>query len=399
MSNTNPTALNEAIAAARAGRRDEAARMLRDLVGREPFNADAWVWLAGVTSDFREQRRALEQALTIAPDNQRAQQGLNWLKQAHPEVFDGPTLTRPRSERATPSYEQRAAPQAYETVISPPEQQGGARMYETTAPSPPPARNLEATQPMEPQFAPPPARSTFDAPTQPLPVQSGPPPAPQKQGGPEPFFAPPQQTDRMPVFNNTAQPGVYQPAPPIDASRTDRMAAPPPPPATPAVERGAVARRDNRGNLSRWLLVIIWALGLGASATMAALFILDPSNFAPLVRAVTTLSGFNLELGNVSLIAFITTIALIALAVIDLIMLIGLIMRGRWAWVINLLFALLITAGTIAGLVGLSFVIPLETLLTSPLNIGLVVFTLIYLILSFTSRRAFFRRRVENYGR
>lgn len=402
--NTNPT-LNDAIAAARAGRRDDAARILRQVVANEPFNAEAWVWLGGVTSDVREQRRALEQALAIDPGNQRAQQGLGWLRHSQPEVFEGgatgATVTRPRSERSTPNYEQSVATRgagtdAGKTVVftdEPRTENRGAAIY----PAPPEA------QPR-----------VYDAPTQAMPAappyvqQPAPqyPPAPQYTPRQAPQAAPPQypqqpaSTDRMAAAPGSApyqdaQRG-YVPQPYSDAGHTDRMAAVPPPVAT---HDHHAAHYDNKGNLSRWLLVLIWLFGFGAVATLAAAIIVDPNRFEPTLRPFLSAFGLQLVQSDLRTTGFITTLALIALAVYDFIIALGLMFRGRWAWVFNLLTALLVTAGLI-GLIVVYALVTLPALGFQPTSLalfllaGLIIFTLIYLILSFASRRAFFRRRV-----
>lgn len=363
MSNNTDSSFADAVAAARAGRRDDAARLLRQVVSADPFNVDAWLWLGGVAPEPREQRSALEQALTIAPNNQRAQQGLAWLRQSQPELFTeastGATVALPRTERSTPSYQQAA--------VSSPADEHRAAIYPATS--------------QEPLLANDAATQAFAVPTR-EPARAA-------------VAAAPSQTDRMSTLPG---PSYQQPtrAPQLDTvSTTDRMAVVPP----PAVASEPVERYDRRGGLSRWLLVLIWAFSFGAVATVAALIIVQPNRFEPLVQPLLNQFGLRLVPEDVQTTAYVTALLLVAVAVIDAIVTLGLLMRGRWAWVVNLLVALLVTGGTIALLTTAYLVLP--TLLSSNGQLilgGLALFTLIYLILSFTSRRAFFRRRIQSYG-
>ncbi len=76
-----------AIAAARAGERQTAKQILSAIVAEEPSNAEAWLWLSGVVDDPAEQRLALERVVALEPDHARANHGLQWLREHHPEVF------------------------------------------------------------------------------------------------------------------------------------------------------------------------------------------------------------------------------------------------------------------------------------------------------------------------
>ncbi len=348
MSNMPSKELNDAIAAARAGRRDDAARMLRDIVDDEPNNADALIWLAGVTPDLDEQRELLERALEIAPGNRRAQQGMAWLRDNHPELWSSSGGARSITERSTPPYEQTAVP--------------------STAAS--------------------------DAPTEMMPVVD-----PQRPPQSDAFVVPPEQTDQMPAYTppGSAPTGGY----------TDRMAVPP---AAPA------AIRDSRGNLSRWLLVIVWLFGFGAVATIAALTILSPLLTATNIKATVdpVLRPYELQIadGEIQRNMLWYTIGLIALAVADFMIILGLMFRARWAWIVNLLVALLVVAGTVGLMTLAATTVPsvprslIGTIVAWLPLVGLGLFALIYLILSVTSRRPFFRPKlhprsqpVQAYGR
>jgi hypothetical protein len=390
MSDETHATLDQAIAAARAGHRDEAAGMLRRIVGANPFNADAWVWLGGLASDPKEQRSALEQALAIAPDNQRAQQGLAWLRQTQPEIFAAPVETRPAQQRTTPSYEQRATPsyeQQTQQAIAP-AQESRAAIYDV------PTSSSAATYEV-------PAQSrTYDAPTQAVPAY-------QAQASTAPAL-PVQQTDRMSTFTPLSTTSV-------DHGRTDRMATvPPPPAAAPQV----VYRRSPFAGFARWMVLLTWIFSFGAIATFAALIWAFPGSFAAALRPVLAIFNLRLVEADIDATRLGTAITLSALAVVDLMMILGLLFRGRWSWVINALLATLILLGTVV-LVAFDaaainpfaaidpafaamepFRSPGFTLgnLAEQIFGGLLGFSVLFFIFSLASRRAFFRRRVEQHA-
>lgn len=381
MSDETHATLDQAIAAARAGRRDDAARMLRQIVAANPFNADAWVWLGGLASNPREQRSALEQALTIAPENQRAQQGLAWLRQTRPEVFTTPAETRPAPLRTTPSYEERITP-SYEQQAQQaagPEQESRASIYEL------PAKSTAATYEVPGQSR------TYDAPTQAVPTyqaQSNPVVAQPNTAAPQPI----QQTDRMSAFTPLSSTMV-------DHGRTDRMATVPPA-AVPVPQ--VTYRRSPGAGLARWLVLLIWIFSFGAVATFAALIWAFPGSFASALRPILAIFNLRLVEADIDATRLGTAITLSTLAVVDLMIILGLLFRGRWSWAINALIATLVLFGA-AALFGLAYVglTPFTTngfsfnRLPEQILTGLLAFSVLFFILSFGSRRAFFRRRVE----
>ncbi len=75
----SPQYLEQAIAAARAGRREQAMYMLQQIVEAEPGNAQAWLWLSGVADGLDDQIAALEKALAISPDHLKGQARLKRL--------------------------------------------------------------------------------------------------------------------------------------------------------------------------------------------------------------------------------------------------------------------------------------------------------------------------------
>ncbi|MCD6553086.1 MAG: hypothetical protein J7M16_03630, partial [Anaerolineae bacterium] len=79
--NTQIAALMRAgIAAARSGDRALARRCFRQIVGLDPRNETAWLWLAGLSDDPRASLAYLSRALEINPENARAKAGLRWAR-------------------------------------------------------------------------------------------------------------------------------------------------------------------------------------------------------------------------------------------------------------------------------------------------------------------------------
>ncbi|HSL43625.1 MAG TPA: hypothetical protein VK897_09350 [Anaerolineales bacterium] len=74
-------ALQRAIQAARAGRKDEAREILLEIVESDPRNEMAWIWLSGVVESLEDRIIACENALTINPANERVRAYLTRLQQ------------------------------------------------------------------------------------------------------------------------------------------------------------------------------------------------------------------------------------------------------------------------------------------------------------------------------
>jgi tetratricopeptide (TPR) repeat protein len=68
-------------AAAQRGNSELARNYLQAAVDLEPNNATAWLWFAGVLEDLEDQKYALEQVLTLDPDNERAEGGLRYVNE------------------------------------------------------------------------------------------------------------------------------------------------------------------------------------------------------------------------------------------------------------------------------------------------------------------------------
>lgn len=69
------------VTAARRGDRALARRCFRRVVGLDPRNEAAWLWLAGLADDPRASLAYLSRVLEINPANARAKAGLRWARQ------------------------------------------------------------------------------------------------------------------------------------------------------------------------------------------------------------------------------------------------------------------------------------------------------------------------------
>jgi tetratricopeptide (TPR) repeat protein len=102
--------LQQGIAAARAGQREEARALLMQVVEGDERNEQAWLWLAGVVDAPEDIRTCLQNVLDLNPANQQAQQGLAWVEQRYGPAEPPPapvviaTMSPPEREvQATPA--------------------------------------------------------------------------------------------------------------------------------------------------------------------------------------------------------------------------------------------------------------------------------------------------------
>jgi hypothetical protein len=70
------TTLEQAISAAKAGRKEEARRLLEAVLNADERNEQAWLWMSGVVDSDEERVICLENVLTINPNNELARKGL-----------------------------------------------------------------------------------------------------------------------------------------------------------------------------------------------------------------------------------------------------------------------------------------------------------------------------------
>ena len=75
MSDTN-TLLQQGIALAKAGRHEEARELLLQVIDQDERNETAWLWISGVVDTDDDKAIALENVLTLNPNNEWAKRGL-----------------------------------------------------------------------------------------------------------------------------------------------------------------------------------------------------------------------------------------------------------------------------------------------------------------------------------
>ncbi len=68
--------VNDAIAAIRSGDKERGRSLLAQVLRLNPYNEQAWLWMAAVVETPERQRECLERALTINPQNEIARRGL-----------------------------------------------------------------------------------------------------------------------------------------------------------------------------------------------------------------------------------------------------------------------------------------------------------------------------------
>ena len=71
--------LQQGIALAKAGRREEARDILLRVVEQDERNESAWLWLSGLVDSDDDKAVALENVLTLNPGNEWAKRGLQLL--------------------------------------------------------------------------------------------------------------------------------------------------------------------------------------------------------------------------------------------------------------------------------------------------------------------------------
>ena len=68
--------LQQGIALAKAGRREEARALLLQVIDLDERNETAWLWISGVVDNDEDRGIALENVLQINPNNAWAKRGL-----------------------------------------------------------------------------------------------------------------------------------------------------------------------------------------------------------------------------------------------------------------------------------------------------------------------------------
>ena len=78
--------LQRGIALAKAGRREEARDILLQVVEQDERNESAWLWISGVVDTDDDKAIALENVLTLNPNNEWAKRGLQLMGRSSPNV-------------------------------------------------------------------------------------------------------------------------------------------------------------------------------------------------------------------------------------------------------------------------------------------------------------------------
>ena len=105
--------LNDGIAAAKAGNKVEARRLIEEVLAKNDRLERAWLALAGLVDTPRERRICLENVLEINPNNERARQAISQLDAAAPSAPATRSVTTPPPP--TPSNPPPSRPAASET--------------------------------------------------------------------------------------------------------------------------------------------------------------------------------------------------------------------------------------------------------------------------------------------
>ncbi|RME42626.1 MAG: hypothetical protein D6796_14145, partial [Caldilineae bacterium] len=72
--------LQQGIAAAKAGNREEARTLLMEVVETDERQILAWMWLSRVLDDLDDKQICFENILALAPNNEFALKGMAWLE-------------------------------------------------------------------------------------------------------------------------------------------------------------------------------------------------------------------------------------------------------------------------------------------------------------------------------
>jgi tetratricopeptide (TPR) repeat protein len=93
--------LQEGIAAAQVGQKEQARQMLLRVIAQDEKLEAAWLWLSGVVDDPEEKEICLENVLALNPGNTAAQDGLRRLReQNHGSVPEPGSIPPPQEEDA-----------------------------------------------------------------------------------------------------------------------------------------------------------------------------------------------------------------------------------------------------------------------------------------------------------
>ena len=95
MSSNADSLVRDAIAAYRAGKKEQARNLLLQAVGLDERHEQGWLWLSAVVDTPEDQITCLENVLTINPNNEKAKQGI--------QLLSSQTASKPAA--AAPSFQ------------------------------------------------------------------------------------------------------------------------------------------------------------------------------------------------------------------------------------------------------------------------------------------------------
>lgn len=105
--------IREGVAAFKAGRKEEAQKLLAKATQLDERNEEAWLWLSAVVDSVDNQRICLENVLAINPGNPRAQQGLEAINKQFQQQA-------PKSQESSPFDMSMPAPATVDPDSPPP---------------------------------------------------------------------------------------------------------------------------------------------------------------------------------------------------------------------------------------------------------------------------------------
>ncbi|NJP04650.1 MAG: hypothetical protein HC837_02950 [Chloroflexaceae bacterium] len=112
--------LKQGIDAAKAGQREEALKLLTQVVEEDDRNELAWLWISSLVETPEDKRVCLENVLTLNPSSTHALRGLELLNAQHlPPAPTSSTESSTPSTEATPATPQPAAPATPEPAQQP----------------------------------------------------------------------------------------------------------------------------------------------------------------------------------------------------------------------------------------------------------------------------------------
>jgi tetratricopeptide (TPR) repeat protein len=152
---TTETLFNAGISALKAGEREKARTLLKQVVQAAPTNERAWLYLAGALTDATQQRYCLERVLALNPYNAAAQKGLDALngRLSAPAVPPPATIAAPPVVHPEPKQQPQAASAAQAAAPLLPPSSMAAVEQAITAPPAPPAAPAAWTMPALPMLS------------------------------------------------------------------------------------------------------------------------------------------------------------------------------------------------------------------------------------------------------